>query len=863
MKRKITRGKPVDELVKGSLDYTMEAIRSAFREQFPWKDGEPYRYIVEIFSDHLIVHEDGLAVDEFYYIPYRSEAGKYVFAPVTEWEMVELTYQPATMVLESHSKTTRNPSKIERGSKRFVESAGMVVSLLEASGDGNNMRRIQATGITADVVNANGRLYPAAVLEAAVRHLTNHLHESAGQGRLKLLGEVEHPNEKSGRPSLLETVVRWDNVTFDGSQTVLEGHILETSKGKDILALMEGGVMPGVSQRGYGQSKIVQRGGQRIEEVTELTITGYDLVMEPSDPNAAVTLLESQHPLEEEMNPEELLKLIRENPELFRGVLAEDVKKLTEESVSLVESKIRSALGLGAEADLAKALNEMVEAKRTLDEQKVREEIEAAIVEHTKNLPYGKLNEAFVAAVRAAKPASGEAVKVLVEAKRKEYDAIASQAKLAAMGFRPQGGVIEIPADQPGHVRASLELLESMQRRGLHTPPAKELVNARFAQLMLERFDALHRNHLAEEARRFEEAETTADLNLPYSVARAIIAAAMPTLVASSVFDFDVIDTSPTRLYYETYVGETGSTGTVNNESVTADLSAYVQLANKRLIPGTVVVTNSGGTVTYAEGSDYVVDYANGRFRALATITNGQALLIDYQYDAIRKGEMAPIERGKIQLAFKTIEAAADRLATQISREAIVFSRSQLGFDAVSRTLAALSREIGRKIDKGVFWLALASVLQVSNNSGGTWDRSSDTLQALIEKIGMAKVKVVNRYYAPTGIVVSATNSDKIANWDGFSAAGSRPDSDLNANGFVGRVKGLPVFESTEFTDDYILVVNRELVMHRVYQPLLLRGPYPTYDNGKLVAAEQFYAEEFNVSESPVVEKGAYVKLVD
>lgn len=863
MTKKIGRGKPIDELVKGSMDYTMEAIRKAFRERFPWKEGEKYHYIEEIFADHIILRSDALAVDEFYYVSYWKEAGQYVFSPQADWRVVELTYQPATMQESGAGSRKGNSAKNERGNKKFVESVGQV-RLLEAHSEGG-ARRIQATGITADVVNGNGRLYPAAVLEAAVRELTDHLHESAGQGRLlKLLGEVEHPNEKSGRPSLLETVVRWDSVSFDGSQTVIEGQILETSKGRDILALMEGGVMPGISQRGYGQSKIIQRDGRRIEEVTALTITGYDLVMEPSDPNASVNLLESQVSLEENMNPEELLKLIRENPELFRGVLAEDIKKLTEESVTLVESKIRSALGLGAEDDLAKALNEMVEAKRTLDEQKARAEVEAAIAEQTKNLPYGKLNEAFVAAVRAAKPADAEAVKALVEAKRKEYDVIASQAKLAAMGYRPQGGVIDIPAEQPAHTRGAVELLEAMQRRGLYTPPADGRVNARFAQQLLERFDSLHRSQLAEEARRLEEAETTADLNLPYSVSRAIIAAAAPVLVASSVFDFGVIDTSPTRLYFETFTGETGSTGTVTDENVTADLNDYVSLANKRLIPGTVVVTNSAGTVTYVEGSDYVIDYANGRFMALATITNGQSLRIDYQNNAMRKGEMSPIERGKIQLAFKTIEAAADRLATQISREAIVFSRSQIGFDAVTRTLAALSREIARKIDKDVFYLALASVLQVSNNSGGTWDRSSDTIPVLVERIGKAKVKVANRYYQPNGIVVSITNSDIIANWDGFSAGGARPDSDLNANGYTGRLKGMPVYETTEFTDDYILVANRELVMHRVSQPMLLRGPFPTYtSDGKLIAAEQYYAEEFNVSESPVVEKGSFVKLVD
>lgn len=853
MAKKINRGKPLEELVKGSLDYTMAMIRDAFRKQFQPSESGPYIWIEEIFADHLIVHGEGQKVDEYFYVGYQRQDGEYVFTPQSEWRVVELTYQPAG-IEESASQGSKKKEK------RFVESVG-TVELLEAI-DGQP-RKIKAIGITAGVVNGNGRLYPAAVLEAAVQDLQSHLHESAGQGRLLLLGEAEHPSSKSGRPNLLETVVKWESISFDGSQTALEGHILETSKGKDILALMEGGVLPGISQRGYGQSKIVKRDGQRVEEITTLKITGYDLVIEPSDPHAVVTLFESKSIMEETMDPEEILKIIREHPELFRGLIAEDVKKLSDEQAQLLESKMRQSLGIDGSTDLAKALTEALDAKKQIESQTAQKAVEEAIAEQTKNLPYGKLNESFVTAVRDAKPATPEAVKALVESKRKEYDKIVADARLAGMGFRPQGGVIEIPANQPGHIRGSLELLEHMERRGMYRRPAEDLVNNNFAMQMLERFDEVFKRQLAEEGRAFEEAETTADLNLPYSVSRAIIAAAMPTLVATSVFDFATIDTSPTRLYFEKYAGETGSTGTVVDEVVVADLNDYVALANKRLIPGTVVLTNSGATVTYTEGSDYVIDYANGKMMALATITNAQSLRIDYQYDAIRKGEMVAIERGKVQLSFKTIEALADRLATQISREAIVFSRSQIGFDAVARTLAALTREIAQKIDKGIFYLALASVLQVSNNSGGTYDRSADTLLSLIEKIGLAKVKVANRYYQPNAVVLSLTNSDKVANWDGFTAAGSRPDATLNANGYVGRVKGLGVFETTEFSDDYILVVNRELVMHRVYIPMLLRGPFPSYDSGKLVAADQYYAEEFNLSDSPVVEKGAYVKLVD
>jgi hypothetical protein len=421
----------------------------------------------------------------------------------------------------------------------------------------------------------------------------------------------------------------------------------------------------------------------------------------------------------------------------------------------------------------------------------------------------------------------------------------------------------------PAFAAAAYQLQESIMRSGHgrrwdHRKPAN--VNEEFASVYLEAYDRVYKGQLLREQRVFEEAEQTSDLNIPYSVMRAVIAEAFPELVATSIFDFGMMAESTGRMYYEAYSGETGYTGTVSDEDVTADSDAWVAMDYKRVTPGTVVVTSDGGGVTYTEGDDYVIDYANGKIMVLSSgdIADGASLDVDYNYTAIREGEMGVIQRGKMTLTYKTISAAADRLATQISSEAIKFSRSQIGYDAVTRTLSSLVRQVRRKIDQGILYAALSAALRVSSNTGGTWTAATDSYDDLVKYLGLSKVKVANRYYQPTFYLMSVTNGDRLSNWDGFKRDGF-PDAILNANGFVGRVKGLPAFESTEFSDSYILTGNRELVMHRVYSPMELKGPFPTYDvsgsTSKLVAADQYYAEEYNATEAPVPEKGAYVVI--
>jgi hypothetical protein len=247
-------------------------------------------------------------------------------------------------------------------------------------------------------------------------------------------------------------------------------------------------------------------------------------------------------------------------------------------------------------------------------------------------------------------------------------------------------------------------------------------------------------------------------------------------------------------------------------------------------------------------------------------IGDGDTIKVTANYTAIRKGEGAPIERGKVTLDSMTIIAAADRLADQISREAVVFSQSQLGYDAVARTMLNLVKQLRVKIDEGLLYWAFSAVKAVANNSTAPWTvgTTQDDLDELVRLMGDAKVIVGNRFYTPTFFLVSNVNAERLSNWKGFTRLGY-PDAVLNSTGFVGGIKGLPVYQSTQFADSLIIAGNQQLVMHRVLKPLAIFGPFPTYatsgDVTRIVANDQYYAEEFNVTESPVHEKGAFVPI--
>ena len=770
--------------------------------------------------------------------------------------------------------------------QKFREVVDDGVSLLEQTADRPG-RRIRAIGAVADVVNRNGRRYSSSVLREAVERAQAKLSRSLGHGNA-LLGEADHPQDN--RPRVLLTVVKWEDIQFNETtrQIELEGRLIESSAGRDLLALMDAELYPGVSLRGYGTSDRVDGDdGALVEEVTWLELTGFDLVFEQSFPEAAVTVLEQS----EEKNQDKIeegesnMEKNAQDPVAEQAAAVPPVQD-TELARKMTETMEKAQAAEKAQADAEKALAEATAREAKLAEEKaaleaVRAELEKAqrereiaeaITEATAKLPYTQaINGRLTEAVKAAQPQTAEAVAALVEAKRAEYDAIVAAARVTAQGgIAVLGPVFERETGQPEFALPAYQLQEQMVARGRAAKRnlAQDATRGGLmARQMLESFDKAYRTQLIQESndlRQWQEAESTTDLNLPYSVMRTIIPEVYAELVAANVFDVATIENSPARLYFENYAAESGAAPAIVDEVVTAALGGWVALANKRIRPGTVVLTNSGATVTYVENTDYVVDYANGRLYALTggAITNSQSLKIDYTYEKVRGGEGAGIQRGKGQLSFQTIETAADRLAALVNDEAMTFARTQLGWDAMTRTMAMLTREIREYIDQGMIRLAVANAI-VSGNSGGSWTASGADYGDLVEKLGTAKVAVENDFYMPAYFLMSKTNADRLSNWTGLTRDGF-PDAVLGAAGFANmQIKGLPVFSSVHMPDSVIVVGHPELVQHRVLasKPLHLEGPFQGYSSGNVTAAKEWYAEEYNATVSLIPNKGGFVKV--
>ena len=159
--------------------------------------------------------------------------------------------------------------------------------------DGKRVYTISGIFAQADVVNKNGRYYPKSVLEKAMR---NYIKEYVNTHRG--VGEAEHPNSQKINLLRITHKIEPNNLVDDGSNWIGKATILDTDVGRNIKALIDGGVKFGVSTRALGN---VYRDHKLNANVVKdgLQIVAIDIVFNPSAPQAYMNNIKEDLEIEE------------------------------------------------------------------------------------------------------------------------------------------------------------------------------------------------------------------------------------------------------------------------------------------------------------------------------------------------------------------------------------------------------------------------------------------------------------------------------------------------------------------------------------------------------------------------------------
>jgi len=159
----------------------------------------------------------------------------------------------------------------------------------EDKATGTKRMRIQGVVQEADTVNRNKRIYPKAVLEAAVKKLEKKMPHRA-------FGEVDHPEWRGHLKDTSHLITKlWWNPKND-KQLMGEMLVMNTPAGQVLQEIVRAGGRPGFSSRGRGRSKMVKKRGYGEVEVVEpgFQFDAFDFVIDPSVRPARITKIMEQ-----------------------------------------------------------------------------------------------------------------------------------------------------------------------------------------------------------------------------------------------------------------------------------------------------------------------------------------------------------------------------------------------------------------------------------------------------------------------------------------------------------------------------------------------------------------------------------------
>jgi hypothetical protein len=170
--------------------------------------------------------------------------------------------------------------------KSFIRDGGMMLS-----------GKLQE----ADCENGNQRQYPMAILEREVQKYKELVQDH------RALGELDHPD--SSIINLVNVSHMITEVWMDGKTVMGKCKVLNTPAGQILRALVESGVKIGISSRGMGS--VTERMGKTIVE-EDFQLISFDIVSEPSTPNAFMALSENRLVTEQVENNNKIINLLNE-----------------------------------------------------------------------------------------------------------------------------------------------------------------------------------------------------------------------------------------------------------------------------------------------------------------------------------------------------------------------------------------------------------------------------------------------------------------------------------------------------------------------------------------------------------------------
>jgi hypothetical protein len=154
------------------------------------------------------------------------------------------------------------------------------IKLTENKNPLNGNPIVEGVLATPEVKNGNGRYYSEQLWKREIEKYMTVVKEN------RATGELDHPDSSIINLKNVCHIIR--DISWDGKNIIGKIEILPTASGNILKALIDNGVMVGVSSRGMGSLKQV---GEVMEVQDDFELLCWDFVSTPSNPGSYMHLV--------------------------------------------------------------------------------------------------------------------------------------------------------------------------------------------------------------------------------------------------------------------------------------------------------------------------------------------------------------------------------------------------------------------------------------------------------------------------------------------------------------------------------------------------------------------------------------------
>jgi hypothetical protein len=219
------------------------------------------------------------------------------------------------------------------GRQLLIDSAGFKLDQLQEDQTGEYIFRGKFA--QSDLPTANKRIYPRSLWEREINRLKTKISEG------KVFGELDHPED--GKTKLQRSAILIQSLALDKQGQVIGSFkVLNTSMGRELKAIVEGGGAVGVSSRGYGSVRMNEDGHSVVQD--DFTLLTFDPVADPAEETAYPELQKPETAEAEEKPADEELSEPEQTDEVFAAWQEASQQKFSQDSETVTEEISRNKL---------------------------------------------------------------------------------------------------------------------------------------------------------------------------------------------------------------------------------------------------------------------------------------------------------------------------------------------------------------------------------------------------------------------------------------------------------------------------------------------------------------------------------------